>query len=138
MRKSDCIEGRSIGAECREAARGPLISKACKRAERLEVADARKPGAHVTAVAAAPVLDGKHAEWRPENEPVEQFHEPVVAGLEPFEIALELRDGARGRKAVAADCGSESGEPPGLEGLRFVNGEYPVQRPEEGRHLEDI
>ena len=40
MRKSDCIEGRSIGAERGEAARGPLISKACKRAERLEVADA--------------------------------------------------------------------------------------------------
>ena len=43
-----------------------------------------------------------------------------------------------GGKAVAADRGSEGGEPRGVEGLRFVDGEHTMKRAEQRRNLKDV
>src|ERR1700759_5178557 len=103
MRETDGVQRWSVIAQRGEPAKWPLVGKARERAERFEVADARKPGAHVTTMTAAPAFDGKHTERGPEDESIDQLHKPVVAGLEPFEIALKLGDSTRRRKAVAAD-----------------------------------
>ena len=93
VRESLCIKCCSIGAQRGEAAGWPLIREARERTERLEVANAGEPRAHMAAMATAPCFDGKHAQRSPEDESVRQLYKPVVAGLKPLEIAFELCNG---------------------------------------------
>src|ERR1700761_6678456 len=59
MRETDRFQRRSVSVQRGEPAGWPLVNKARERAERFEVADAREPRAHVTAMTAAPVFYGE-------------------------------------------------------------------------------
>src|ERR1700733_1063212 len=100
------VECWRIFVQCGEGARRALVREARERAERFEVADAGEPCADASAMVSSPGFDSEHAERRPEDEAVHQLYKPVVAGFEPFEVALEFYNGPRRRETVAAKCGS--------------------------------
>src|ERR1700761_5683540 len=109
MSEADGVKCWRIFVQRGKRAHRALGGEASERAERFEVADADKPNTHATAVVSTPRFNSEHAERRPEDEAVHQLHKPVVAGLQPFKVALEFCNGSRRRKAFAAECRRERG-----------------------------